>query len=218
MLTGATSFQTHDRTCHVTSSLFSRPQSLPLNLKMTWNGRDSEELTGRSTSLVNLSFRGIGGMFVQNIAADGSVANKLVAKMKFLEAADLYQQTGTDFALLLPSVPPSSMPKVELRTLADQPEELFHPHIKTDLVSIRYETTSSPLKKSWQGHLGRRATFPSRFISYLLNGIQVCMVYILIGITTKTKLNQMSLVSDSRQIDEALQRLTSNIVDRGAAP
>jgi hypothetical protein len=111
---------------------------------------------------VNLAFRGIGGTFVQNIAADGSVANKFVAKMKALEAVDLYQQAGADFALLLSSVPPSSMPNVELHTLADQPEAHVHPQIKTDLVSVRYETTSSP-RTTLRGTLSKTSNISIKF-------------------------------------------------------
>jgi hypothetical protein len=124
--------------------VFSAP-IIAIKLDNDVDGRQLENLPTKSTPIVNLALRGIGGKYVQHVDADGSSSSFFEAKMRSLEAVDLFQQAGDDFALLLSSVSPSDLPDVELHTLVDQPEEVVHPDINTDLVSVQYQRrTSSP--------------------------------------------------------------------------
>ena len=136
--------------------VFSAP-IIAIKLENDVDGRGCEEAPGLSTPLVNLAFRGIGGTFNKRVATDGSATTTFVAKMKALEAVDLYQQAGPSFALLLSSVRPSSMPNVPLHTLAELPEELVHPHIKTDLVSVTYEMQSTPPSIESEERAGKKS-------------------------------------------------------------
>ena len=54
-------------------------------------------------------------LFVRNIDADGHVVIEFAAKMKALEAVDLYQQARANFMLLLSSVLPSSMVEINMQ-------------------------------------------------------------------------------------------------------
>ena len=150
------------RTSRVFKFLFSAP-IIAVKLENDVDGRGCGETPDGSTPLLNLAFRGIGGAYVQNIANDGSTTSEFDAKMKALEAVDLYQQAGSDFALLLSSVPLSSMPDVALRTLADQPEHLVHPHIKTNLVSVRYETKTMPHIEKLELRVDRTSSLSIKF-------------------------------------------------------
>lgn len=142
--------------------VFSAP-IIVIKLENDVDGRSSEEVPSVSTPLVNLAFRGIGGTFDKKVNTDGSATTKFMAKMKALEAVDLYQQAGPSFALLLSSVRPSAMPNVALHTLAELPEELVHPHIKTDLVSLTYEVQISPSGNQSEQLVGKKSSISIKF-------------------------------------------------------
>jgi hypothetical protein len=96
---------------------FSAPV-ITLRLDNDVDGRDSVANRDRDgsvgyipwqTPLVDLSFRGIRGTLLQEVARNGDSTMKFDARLHSLGAIDLYQGAGKDFALLMSSVPQEAL-------------------------------------------------------------------------------------------------------------
>jgi hypothetical protein len=110
---------------------------LRLKFENDVDGRDFTEkgaLGERSaTPILDLSLRGIEGEIQNERVSDGLVRHSFQAKLRSVDAKDLYQKGGEQFSLLLSSIPPDA-----LRGIL---EENGMAAITTDLVSIRYTSS-----------------------------------------------------------------------------
>ena len=93
------------------------------------------------TTLGHLIIRGIRGSYQQELSSLGAIVGSFEAKMRSLEAFDLYQQAGSDFSMFLSSALPDIYEN-EIFSLDKILEgEGTYPELctsETDLVSIRY--------------------------------------------------------------------------------
>lgn len=101
----------------------------------------------QSCPLVDLALRDIRGIFSQTVSSGAKSKSVFDAKLRSVDAVDLYQNAGDDFAFLLSSLPPSTF-SGKLPTFSSyslQSEEAAFPSSQdnSDLVSLRYVSCSS---------------------------------------------------------------------------
>jgi hypothetical protein len=141
---------------------FSAPL-ISLRLANDVDGRDSVFQDGKNksmddfprlTPLVDLSFRGIRGTVVQEVAENGISMMTFDARLHSLGVIDLYQNAGKDYALLMSSVSPelltgriSAGEECSWQSLLSGHEfkELDEIESDTDLVKVEYKSKSTVL-------------------------------------------------------------------------
>ena len=105
---------------------------------------------GQSCPLVHIALQGIQGEFVQAIESNANSTSTFDARLRSIAAVDLYQRAGEDFALLLSSLPPSTVSVQLSNILEDRSLESERADIESegdDLVSVQYVSSCSTLRK-----------------------------------------------------------------------
>jgi hypothetical protein len=100
----------------------------------------------QSCPLVDLALRDIRGIFNQTVSSGVKSTSTFDAKLRSVDAVDLYQNAGDDFAFLLSSLPPSifsgKLPTFSTNSVEREEDAIPSPHENNDLVSVRYVSCS----------------------------------------------------------------------------
>ena len=98
------------------------------------DGRDCKGDYGRSTPIVDFSLRGIESTWLSTTDPSGRTTIDAEAKLRGIDAVDLYQGAGDDFSLLISSIAPESIQNKK------DPTDRYTNSTVTDLVRIAYES------------------------------------------------------------------------------